>query len=117
MITHIAFTVYPVSDISRSRRFYEEALGLKLAHDFSNRWIEYDVAGQTFAITTMMTENKPGAQGAGIAFEVDDLDKTLADLKKAGVKFMMEAFATPVCRMAVVSDPDGNGIVIHKLHA
>src|ERR1700722_1793683 len=115
MITHIAFTVYPVSDISRSRRFYEEVLGLKLAHDFSNRWIEYDVAGQTFAITTMMEENKPGAQGAGIAFEVDDLDKTLADLKKANVKFMMDAFSTPVCPMAGISDPPGNGIVLHKL--
>lgn len=115
MITNIAFTIYPVSDVARSRRFYEEILGLKIDHNFDNRWVEYDIAGQTFAISNMMEGNTPGAQGAGIGFEVDDLDKTLSSLKKAGVKFLAEAFSTPVCRMAVIADPDGNGIVIHKL--
>ncbi|HTA28881.1 MAG TPA: VOC family protein [Candidatus Cybelea sp.] len=114
MITSIAFTVYPVSDVVKSRRFYEDILKLKVDHNFENRWVEYDIAGQTFAISSMMEGNTPGAQGAGIGFEVDDLDQTLADLKKANVKFLVEVFSTPVCRMAVIADPDGNGIVIHK---
>ena len=117
MITNIAFTVYPVSDVVKSRRFYEEILGLKIGHNFGDRWVEYDIAGQTFAISNMMEGNTPGAQGAGIGLEVDDFDKTLASLKQAGVKFLAEAFSTPVCRMAVIADPDGNGIVIHKLNS
>ena len=114
MINHIAFTVYPVSNVTQSRQFYEGVLGLKLGMNFDNRWVEYDIAGQTFAISNMMEDSKPGAPGAGVGFEVDDLDQTLAQLKKAGVKFLTEAFSTPVCRMAVIADPDGNGIVLHK---
>ena len=116
MINSIAFTVYPVSNVPRSRQFYEGVLGLNVGHNFDNRWVEYDIAGQTFAISDMMQDSKPGAPGAGIGFEVDDLDQTLAELKKSNVKFLMEVFPTPVCRMAVIADPDGNGIVIHKRH-
>ena len=42
MITSIAFFVYPVRDIATSRRFYEDILGLKLATNFRDEWIEYD---------------------------------------------------------------------------
>ncbi len=116
MINSIAFTVYPVSNVAASRRFYEDILGLKVDHNFGDKWVEYDIAGQTFAVSNMMEDSKPGAPGAGVGFEVDDLDATLAHLKKANVKFLMEVFQTPVCRMAVIADPDGNGIVIHKRH-
>ncbi len=116
MITSIAFTVYPVSDIAKSRQFYEKVLGLKLDHNFQDRWIEYDIAGQTFAITTMMDNHKPGAKGADIGFEVDDLDQTLAHLKQLKTPVVVDPFATSVCRMAVIADPDGNTIIIHKRH-
>lgn len=33
------------------------------------------------------------------------------------VAFVTEAFATPVCRMAVIEDQDGNHITVHKRHA
>lgn len=32
MIRSIAFTLYPVADMARSRKFYEEALGLSDLH-------------------------------------------------------------------------------------
>ena len=41
----------------------------------------------------------------------------IAHLKAAGVKFKMEPFPTPVCKMAFILDPDGNTICIHKRHA
>jgi catechol 2,3-dioxygenase-like lactoylglutathione lyase family enzyme len=50
MIKHIAFTLYPVSEMARARRFYEETLGLPLARcevwDFE--WVLDD---GTFAFT------------------------------------------------------------------
>ncbi len=91
-------------------------LGLKLDQDFGGQWVEYDIKGETFAITAMMESHQPGAKGAGIAFEVDDLDASVAQLKRANVKFVMDIFESPVCRMAVIADPDGNHIVIHKRH-
>jgi predicted enzyme related to lactoylglutathione lyase len=114
MIQEIAFIVYPVSDVPRARRFYEDTLALKIGHNWEDKWVEYDVNGIAFAITSWVQDSKPGAPGASIAFEVDDLDVTVASLKKTGVKFLKEVFATPVCRMAVVADPDGNAVIIHK---
>jgi predicted enzyme related to lactoylglutathione lyase len=44
MIESVAFITYPVSDIARSRRFYEGVLGLKLTHEAFDAWFEYDLA-------------------------------------------------------------------------
>jgi predicted enzyme related to lactoylglutathione lyase len=114
MITGIAFYVYPVSDMARARRFYEEVLSLKVESNFDEEWIEYGIGNGTFAITTMDLDHKPGVPGGVIAFEVLDLDSTLNRFKELDLPFVREVFATPVCRMAVVADPDGNHIIIHK---
>jgi predicted enzyme related to lactoylglutathione lyase len=114
MITSIAFFVYPVRDIAGARRFYEGTLGLKLENNFRDEWIEYDVNGSTFAITTMDMTHVPGANGGAIAFEVTDLDSFVGRLKEKQVKFVFEITQTPVCRFAVVADPDGNEVMIHK---
>jgi predicted enzyme related to lactoylglutathione lyase len=45
---------------------------------------------------------------------VEDFDAAIAHLKKYEVKFRIEPLATPVCRMAMIFDPDGNTICIHK---
>jgi len=114
MITEIAFYVYPVSDMARARRFYEEVLNLKVESNFDEEWIEYGIGNGTFAITTMDLDHKPGLHGGVIAFEVLDLDMTLNRFKELDVRFVREVFATPMCRMAIVADPDGNHIIIHK---
>jgi predicted enzyme related to lactoylglutathione lyase len=114
MITSIAFTVYPVTDMARSRRFYENVLWLKDGHSFGDVWVEYDVGGSTFAITTTEMGHLPGAKGAVVAFEVTDLDAFVRTLKNQSVTFVTETFTTPVCRMTVIQDPDGNHITIHQ---
>ncbi len=114
MITSIAFTVYPVTDIARSRNFYEDVLGLTLSNNFRDEWLEYDMGDSSFAITNIDMGHSPGAKGAVVAFETTDLDAFLKTLKEKSVTFVVEIFSTPVCRMAVVQDPDGNHITIHK---
>ena len=117
MIRSIAFTVYPVRDIVRSRSFYEGILGLTLGYNFQDVWVEYNVGDSTFAITTTEMGHTPGAKGAVVAFEVADLDAFVNTLKKKSVTFVVDTLPTPVCRMAVIEDPDGNHIVIHKRNA
>ena len=51
-----------------------------------------------------------------MAFEGSDLDAFLLKMKERAVSFVMEVFDTPVCRMAVIEDPDGNHLTIHKRH-
>jgi len=117
MITSIAFTVYPVRDMARSRNFYEGVLGLTLSSNFEDVWVEYDLGDSTFAITTTDMGHTPGAKGAVVAFEVSDLDAFMNTLKEKQITFVVDIFPTPVCRMAVIEDPDGNHITIHKRHA
>ena len=117
MITSIAFTVYPVSNMERARAFYEHALGLHMSYHYRNEWVEYDVGESTFAITTTDMGHTPGAKGAVVAFEVDHLDAFVHKMKERAVPFVVETFETPVCRMAVIEDPEGNHITIHKRHA
>ena len=114
MITSIAFTVYPVSNMHRARQFYEHVLGLTLSHNVENRWVEYEVGGSTFAITTVEMGHDPGAKGALIGFETSDLAAFVHRLKERAVAFVQETFETPVCRMAIIEDPDGNHLVVHK---
>ena len=116
MVKHIAFTVYPVTDMNRARTFYEGDLGLKTSIDFDGKWVEYELSGGCFALTTMMEGVSPSASAGGkIAFEVDDVDGMVETLRRKGVQVIIEPLSTPVCRMAVVLDPEGNGVILHKL--
>jgi predicted enzyme related to lactoylglutathione lyase len=49
-----------------------------------------------------------------MAFEMADFPAAIAELKAAGVKFLMDPFETAVCHMALITDPDGNKLTIHK---
>jgi predicted enzyme related to lactoylglutathione lyase len=115
MITEIAFTGIPVTDIKRARSFYEGALGLKPGMESAGgMWVEYDVAGGTLGLGCYGDAWKPASDGTCVAFEVDDIDAECARLKTKGVPFAMELTPTPVCRFAIIADPDGNKILIHK---
>lgn len=117
-VIEIAFTGYPVTDIARARAFYETLLNLKTSATFEHEgrhWIEYEVGPTTIAITNMSQEMwKPASDGPCIALEVADFDVAIESLKTADVKFSVEPMDSGVCRLAVVHDPDGNAVAIHK---
>lgn len=119
MIKSIAFTVYPVKEMERARRFYEDSLGLKLARlmeEGGQAWVEYDLPGGTFAITTFAEGISPSAEAGGsIGFEVDEIDALVTKLRGRGVIVKIEPFSTPVCRMAVVLDTEGNAVTLHQV--
>jgi predicted enzyme related to lactoylglutathione lyase len=46
---------------------------------------------------------------------VENFDEAINQLRNQGVPFAAEPFETPCCHMAVVQDPDGNKLIIHKL--
>ena len=118
MIKKIAFTMYPVKDIERARKFYENTLGLKLGKiSAEGAWVEYDLpCGGCFALTTMAKGVTPSSDAGGsLAFEVDDLDTFVAKLKSDGVSFKMETFSSPVCRLCIILDSEGNAVILHQL--
>lgn len=112
----IAFTGIPVTDIKRARDFYEGALGLKPSAEFGEGvWIEYEIGPDTLAIGSVGDQWKPSEDGTSVAIEVEDFEAAIKSLKKANAHFAAEGIESPCCRMAVVQDPDGNKLIIHKL--
>jgi len=114
MITEIAFTSIPVTDIQRARAFYENVLGLTYTRDSAGgKWIEYDIGAGTLGIGSYPGWD-PSPQGQCVGLEVDDLDAEMSRLKAKGATIHMDITDTPVCRFAMICDPDGNKIIIHK---
>jgi predicted enzyme related to lactoylglutathione lyase len=119
-VTEVAFVAYPVTDIERSRGFYEGVLGLQPSREFTGEgfcWIEYDLGANTLAVAMMPPGQwNPSADGASAGLEVEEFDSAIVELKARNIHFEVEVMETSVCRMAVIADPDGNKITIHKRH-
>jgi catechol 2,3-dioxygenase-like lactoylglutathione lyase family enzyme len=116
-VTAFAFTGYPVTDIPKSRAFYEGVLGLKPATVFEHDgkfWIEYELGESTLAINNISPEWKPSSDGPIVTCEVADFDAAVAHLRQANVRFLIEPRDTGPCHLAVVLDPSGNSLAIHR---
>lgn len=117
MIKEIAFVSYAIENVAEARNFYENILGLKPSSVWEGDgmlFVEYEIGHSTLAIGKGAPNFKPGTTGATVALEVDNFENTVKTLKDKGIKFAMEAYETTVCHMAIVMDPDGNQIMIHK---
>ena len=114
----IAFTCYPVTDMARARKFYENVLGLKSTIAFGEpggmQWTEYDIASGTLALGCGAADWRPREDATALALEMEDFDQAIAHLRAHNVKFKMEPSETPVCHMAFIYDSEGNLICIHK---
>jgi predicted enzyme related to lactoylglutathione lyase len=116
-VLEIAFAGYPVTDLKRAREFYEGTLGLKASHIFGDdttAWVEYDIGASTLSIGNGAPQWKPSPGGGCVGLEVDDFDSAIQRIKQHGRTLYMEPIETPVCRMAIVADPDGNSLTIHQ---
>ncbi len=116
-VIEVAFSGYPVTDLKRARQFYEGVLGLKTGRVFGDEntaWVEYDIGASTLSIGNGAPEWKPSRHGGAVALEVEDFSAAIKRLKDNKVAFLVEPLETPVCHMAIFSDPDGNSITIHK---
>src|SRR5262245_37754918 len=115
-LAKIAFTMYPVRDGKRARAFYETTLGLAVGMtSTTDTWTEYDLPGGGCLALFQTDTLQPSASGASIAIEVADLDAINARLAAAGVTFKAEMIHSPVCRMSVIVDSEGNSLILHQL--
>ena len=113
-VIELAFCCYAVTDIKIARDFYEGVLGLKPTTVIEGKWVEYEFGPYALAIGCAPGMFKPNPDGCSVALEVEDFDDAIAHLKQHSVKFRIEPMPTPVCQMAMVFDPDGNTLCIHK---
>ena len=120
MFKKVAFTMFGIEDSERARAFYETILGFKRgssSHD--GVWTEYDLPGggclALFKHPDPAQRPQRGSGSASIAFEVEDLDVLIPQLRAKGVAFKSEIIPSPVCRMSIIEDSEGNTIVLHQL--
>ncbi len=109
----LSIVVYRVTDWERAKKFYGEALGLKLKFAVDKAgWAEYVTgAGKTTLAINRYRDGKrvPRNGGAVMVFEVPDLDKAVRILKRRGVKFAKEVVEVPGHdRHIDLYDPDRN---------
>ena len=57
---------------------------------------------------------KPSGDGPHVALEVDDFEQTIEHLRGHTVTFALEPVELPGCMAAIIVDPDGNKLGIHK---
>ena len=107
---------YPGDRHFTSTKVYEDVPGLTAAEKMmSGKWIEYALGEDTLAIANVGDSWTPLDQGTGAALEVENFRDAIKRLKDHQVRFVAEPFETPCCHMAVIQDPDGNKLIIHKL--
>jgi predicted enzyme related to lactoylglutathione lyase len=119
MIKKIAFTMFPMENVPRARKFYEETLGLTIGNN-GNRgdqwWIEYDLPQGGCIALSNFGPDKPAGHGGTLALEVEDLDAIIVHLKANGVAFNGDIVHGPHCRMAMCNDSEGNPLLLHQLN-
>jgi catechol 2,3-dioxygenase-like lactoylglutathione lyase family enzyme len=112
------FIALPVTDMARSKQFYEETLGFE--NIASGGWPEYQL-GENISVYLMDPTNIGqefrGPHTAHVALRVADVQAARKDLEGRGVAFDGDILDTGVCHMAFFTDPDGNQLMLHRRYA
>lgn len=126
MFTQIDYTMVIVSDMDRSVEFYRDKLGIPLKFQ-SPEWTEFQTGATTLALhsggvpQTQAAGGDPSKQAGtcSIGFNVEDVDKTFAELKAKGVNFVMPPTQREGegIKLAVGIDPDGLPVSFAQLIA
>ncbi|MDQ2857749.1 MAG: VOC family protein [Candidatus Eremiobacteraeota bacterium] len=111
-ISGIAFTMYPVTDVSRAVAFYHDGLGLTKTGIEAEYWVEFEAGGSTFGVGNFAQVGTPGS-AQSLALEVPDLVGFRTELSARGIA-SSDPYETPVCWISAVRDPDGNQIWLHQ---
>jgi predicted enzyme related to lactoylglutathione lyase len=115
----VDFIGVPVRDRERAAQFYGETLGLQKNPNSSERWIEFETGNVTLALVPLEYiggEFQPLPRAA-VAIRVADVETAKRKLEEAGVEFRGEIIDSGVCHIAPFSDPDGNGLMLHRRYA
>jgi len=114
-ITGMDLSGYMVKDAPRAIAFYRDVLGLEPVLVYpEDRGAEYEFPdGTIFGLWGGGGRVMPFQSSNGILFAVDDFDAAVAAVKERGIPIVMQ-HETPFCFMAMIHDPEGNTVTLHK---
>lgn len=115
MFNKINYVTLVVLDMNRSVTFYRDILGIPVKMQ-TPQWTEMGTEGTILALTPETNEQKidpmNNLSGISIGYQVKDLDKTYADLKKKGATFQMPPTDFGYGFSATMEDPNGYRITL-----
>jgi catechol 2,3-dioxygenase-like lactoylglutathione lyase family enzyme len=101
-----------VSDAKKSAAWYKEKLGFEVSAD-EGHWVTAWSKGAQWKLHLCEGKLEPG--NTGICLYTDNVEATVSDLKKKGVKFSQDYTKTDWGgEIAKFDDPDGNVFWISK---
>ena len=111
MNLELAHIVLNVADVSRSKEFYAEKLGLELIEEHPKSFAVR--AGHVRITVSPGGEDSDADSGVTVIFRVDDIDDAVSSLKEKGVRFSGEVLEAPgFMRFVSFEDPDGNQLML-----
>jgi catechol 2,3-dioxygenase-like lactoylglutathione lyase family enzyme len=122
MFKKIGAVILLVSDLSKSRDFYSNVLGMQLKRD-SSGWIEFSKEGSTVLALHPLRKRKEGKDNRRIkksntilvGFNISDLQRTCDELEKKHVKFYKKMSVEHFGKHAIIEDPDGHLISLAEM--
>jgi predicted enzyme related to lactoylglutathione lyase len=118
-ITGVDFATVFVTDYPAAIEFYCQTLGLNHSVDYGKiPGGEVETGNLTLQVLDAASVGREfQASGHPIAFHVEDVEATRAELESKGITFLAETMDSGVCHMAHFTDPDGNALMIHHRYA
>ena len=113
-VEQVDFINVPTRDATRAFAWYHEVLGLPLDPNNSEELRAGQVTVTFWEPEGEGFEFKPDV--GGFAVRVADVEEAKAELEAKGVECVGSG-DTGVCKMAVVLDPDGNAVILHRRYA
>ena len=115
-LAHIGQIALTVSDVDRSVRFYNEALGIRLLFRAGPNLAFFDCAGLRLMLSAPEGDFRPGG-GSVIYFKVNDIRAAFDALRARGVAFTDEPHLIAKLPdhdlwMTFFKDPDGNVLAL-----
>jgi len=104
--------IFKADDLEKSRKFYQNILGLKLKFDFKDKgMMAFNVGKEEPAIILKDIKMFPDVKPT-VWLVVDDVKEEYQNLKNKGVNFLSEPFEILTGMAVEFEDPSGNHLGI-----
>jgi catechol 2,3-dioxygenase-like lactoylglutathione lyase family enzyme len=118
-LQNVAVVSVPVSDPDRAKSFYVDTLGMRVLLDDTSesgmRWVQVAPAeGATSLTLVTWFDSMPAGSLRGLVLSSTNLEADYAELVRKGVEFEGPPQQRPWGIETVLSDPDGNRIVLNQ---